>query len=506
VTIFLDESFPLPRIIELRVPPFRWVSYGWGEFNLNIRLAFCDPVKNKPMDVVHPLKLDPGRTGREILGYEGYFDVELDRNSQFLVGEPGVEYDEIPKLAEVEKAGNVNSSANKAKGREEELDADTIRVAHPRDMITIGLHPVTNGKDKRPLLPKNPSFKSDDSIAKKGSDDDDAEIRQIVDKLEPYSAQLHQAAKKHPLVSMNSGKSPYSIAPSNQVFLSWNHGRQKSVEWHRARLVEGDVLANLDDAAREVATGILTTKGIVVWCRRNQYGPPEALEVPVSGEDTTKYCRFCGMIADSPPQKGQRRPKSSYGVDAYCRCGQNMAVSLAGLKTASSVQDMITRNRAVRRPSTSSQKVVSLKPADIRALLMQTDVNLLRWVWSAIVQLNLPCAAPKVTQGDTHRSIGDALAATSLMTHSARIFINRLIDLVRRQSSAPEPEDDDEVIVVGLPSSARRDIPPSTAAPLLITPIHILSAIRSGMEFDFLTNAGMATASSQVAAGHSGES
>jgi hypothetical protein len=427
----------------------------------------------------------------------------LDRNSQFLAGEPGVEYDEVPKLAEAEKAGNANFSANKVKGREGELDADTIRVGHPRDMITIGQHSVTNGTDKRPLLPKNPSFKSNDSVANKGSDDDDVEIRQIVDKLEPYSVQLHQAAKNHPLVSTNSGKSPYSIAPSNQVFLSWNHGRQKSVEWHRARLVEGDVLASLGNAAREVATDTLSTKGIVVWCRRNQYGPPQASEPPVSGEDTTKYCRFCGMIADSPPQKGKKRQKSSYSVDAYCRCGQNMAVSLAGLKTVSSVKDMITRSRAVRLPSTSSQKVVSLKPADIRALLLQTDVNLLRWVWSAIVQLNLPCAAPKVTPGDTHRSIGDALAATSLMTHSARIFINRLIDLVRQQSSVPEPEDDDEAIVVGLPSSARRDIPPSTTAPLLITPIHILSAIRSTTAFDFLTNAGMAAASSQVAAGNS---
>jgi hypothetical protein len=81
--------------------------------------------------------------------------------------------------------------------------------------------------------------------------------------------------------------------------------------------------------------------------------------------------------------------------------------------------------------------------------------------------------------------------------------MNRLIDRVRQQSSVPQPEDDDEVVVVGLPSSARRDIPPTTTAPLLITPIHILSAIRSGTEFDFLTNAGMATASSQVAAGNS---
>ena len=132
MTIFLDESFPLPRIIELRVPPFRWVSYGWGEFNLNIRLVFCDPSKNKPMDVVHPLKLDPGKSGREVTGYEGYFDVELDRTSDFLPGEQGLEYDEVPRMVDVEraegKAGNhKNEKESKRKPVEEDMDMDTIQ-------------------------------------------------------------------------------------------------------------------------------------------------------------------------------------------------------------------------------------------------------------------------------------------------------------------------------------------------------------------------------------------
>jgi len=462
------------------------------------------------MDVVHPLKLDPGRTGREVVGYEGYFDVELDRNSQFLPGEPGVEYDEIPKLAEVEKAENNRMS--KMKGKEDELDADAIRVTRTGDKITIAHPPspiaVTNGLanngDKRPILPKNRRLKSDENIAEKASEINDAEIRQIIERLEPYSAQLHQAAKKYPLVSPNMAKSPYSVAPSKQVFLSWNLGRQKSVEWHRARLMERDIVANLNGHDRGVSKSTLTTKGIVVWCRRNQYGPPDSSDPIVNGEEDMKYCRFCGMIADSPLSKGQKRTKSSYGVDAYCRCAQHVTDSLPRLKTASSVQDMITRNPGVHRQSPGSQKVVFLKPAAIRAILLQTDVNLLRWVWSSIVQLNLPCAKPKVTPGDTHKPIGDSLAATSIVTQCARIFINRLVNLVRQQSSAAEPEDKDEGIIVGLRSSSHSDIP-TTAAPLIITPIHILRAIRLGKEFDFLTNAGMAAGSSQVTVGKSGE-
>jgi hypothetical protein len=512
VTIFLDESFPLPRIIELRVPPFRWVSYGWGEFDLNIHLAFCDPVKNKPMDVVHPLKLDPGRTGREVVGYEGYFDVELDRNSQFLPAEPVVEYDEIPKLAEVEKAENTpaGNRTNKMKLSEEGLDADTIRVARIRDMITISHPPISvmNGPtatgDKKPILPKSSRFKSHDNVVEKVLEVNDAEIRQVVDKLEPYSAQLHQAAKKYPLVSDEISKLPYSVASSNSVFLSWNLGRQKSVEWHRARLMERDIVEELNGPEHEVAEEILTTKGIVFWCRKNNYGPPDPSDSMGNGEEDTKYCRFCGMIVDAPPQKGQKRTKSSYGVDAYCRCGQNMAFSLAGLKTVSSVQDMVARDRSARRRSTGSQKTVSLKPAEIRALLLQTDVNLLQWVWSTIVQLKLSCAEPKITPGDPHLSIGDSLVATSLLTHTARIFMNRLVNLVRQQFSTAEREDENELIVIGRHSSSHRDIP-STTHPIVITPIHILRAIRSTKEFDFLTNAGMATGSSQRTVSKSGD-
>jgi len=489
----LDESFPLPRIIELRVPPFRWVAYGWGEFDLTIRLSFCDPAKNKPLDVLHPLKLDSGKSGREVLGCEGYVDVSLDRNTEFLPGEPGVEYDEIPKMAEVEKLENGGPAA-KTQSRENAgtdiPDSDTIRVADPRE-ANPSSSPVSRREsinDKRPLLPKNGSF-SDESVVERVSDLDDSEVRQIVDSLEPYAVQLHHIAKKYPLIS-DEAKMPYSVASSKQVFLSWNTGRQKSAEWQRARLIQTDVLAQfLKD---KTIGNDLTVKAVMVWCRQNDYGPPDCGD---PDDESLQYCRYCGMIKDSPPPKGQKRTKSTWGVDAYCRCSQEVKDHLAVMKTASSVQDMLDGNGSVRDPD-RSRDTVSITGGEIRALLSRSDVNMMRWVWQTVLQLHLPSTERGDSDEDTNRSREtESLAVSAVIARATQSFLSRMICLASQQSAAPDPEDEDEVIIVGTTSGPTTDRQ-STTVPLVVTPIHILRAIRAGKEFDFLTNAGMATGSS----------
>lgn len=444
------------------------------------------------MDVVHPLKLDPGKSGREVTGYEGYFDVELDRSSEFLPGEQGVEYDEVPRMADVERAEgkglHKNENELKRNPMEEDMDADTIRGRDIREMITISprnTSPAKTELEKRPILPKNGTY-SDESVVERVSELDDAEVRQVLDSLEPYAEKLHEAVKKYPLTSVTA-KLPYSVAPSNRVFLSWNIGRQKSVEWHRARIILNDIKTNF--SLKEAVVGSdLTVKAVVVWCRQNHYGPSVALD---DTDEQLHYCRYCGMIADSPPRKGQKRSKSSWGVDAYCRCGQNVTENLALMKTSSSVQDMISRNRRLVQSRYSAENSTALTAREIRALLLHTDVNMLRWVWSSMLQLNLPSTQPK--QND-HSSETDCLNATAIITQATRSFLNRLIHLARQQSSAPEPEDEDEVIVVGVTSKSLEQLQ-TTTAPLVVTPIHILRAIRAGRQFDFLTNAGMATGS-----------
>jgi hypothetical protein len=434
------------------------------------------------MDVVHPLKLDPGRSGREVTSYEGYFDVELDRSSVFLAGEQGIEYDEVPKMAELEglEIGTGSQDGRQMSSplmdRNDVEDPDTIRVADLRDL--------PGGKSTGKLiLPKSESVSDD---VERASDLDDAEIRQIVDLLEPYSSQLHEVVKKYPLIDSEaeSGNLPYTVAPSARTFLSWNVGRQKSIEWHRGRLIHNDVVAELP---AESASAI-TVKSIIVWCRQTQLGPPAYSDLD---DESLQYCRYCGMIEDLPPPKGQKRSRSSYGVDAYCRCSQGTLERLSLMKTASSVQDMIEHN-PVELLNTSNNTPDSLSSSELRALLSRTDINLMRWVWRTILQLRLPSTNPISEEDD--ESEEEPLAVSAILTHATKSFLTQLIHLASPQNSA-EQEDDDEVIIVGVTSKTFDQ--QNTTAPLVITPIHILRAIRARREFDFLTNAGMATGSPQ---------
>ena len=197
------------------------------------------------------------------------------------------------------------------------------------------------------------------------------------------------------------------------------------------------------------------------------------------------------MIKDLPPRKGQKRSRSSWGVDAYCRCGQDATENLALMKTVCTVQDMIDRNRTQAQNNSSNHKPDSLSAKEIRALLSRTDVNLMRWVWSTILQLNLPCTKPAAEEDN--ESEEEPLAVSATITRATKSFLARMIQLASQQSSVAENEDDDEIAIVGVTSKSQQQ---NTTAPLVITPIQILRAIRARREFDFLTNAGMATGSS----------
>jgi hypothetical protein len=127
--------------------------------------------------------------------------------------------------------------------------------------------------------------------------------------------------------------------------------------------------------------------------------------------------------------------------------------------------------------------------------LYQTDANVMRWVWNTVDQLSLPTIQPSAAD-EISQPVEDTLAFSAVVTHATKSFLSRLISLASQQSSVPTTEDEDEA-AAGPSSNTEQNI----TAPLVVTPIHILRAIRAGREFDFLTNAGMATGSSQQGGG-----
>ncbi|XP_076183239.1 YEATS domain containing 2 homolog D12 isoform X2 [Ptiloglossa arizonensis] len=71
-------------VVEVTAPPFCLSRRGWGEFPLRVQLHFKSAL-NKPMDIIHHLKLDRTYTGLQTLGSETLVDVWIyadPRNSK----------------------------------------------------------------------------------------------------------------------------------------------------------------------------------------------------------------------------------------------------------------------------------------------------------------------------------------------------------------------------------------------------------------------------------------
>ncbi|CAG8481281.1 19181_t:CDS:10 [Dentiscutata erythropus] len=83
VRFFLHPSYRPLDVVDVTEPPFQLTRFGWGEFPIQIQIIFVDN-KNKPVDLIHNLKLDNIHNGKQQLGNERAFDLELDRNTQFI--------------------------------------------------------------------------------------------------------------------------------------------------------------------------------------------------------------------------------------------------------------------------------------------------------------------------------------------------------------------------------------------------------------------------------------
>jgi len=74
VRFFLHPSYCPNDIVEVTSYPFHLSRRGWGEFPLRVQLHFKNAL-NKPMDIIHHLKLDRTYTGLQTLGSETLIDV-----------------------------------------------------------------------------------------------------------------------------------------------------------------------------------------------------------------------------------------------------------------------------------------------------------------------------------------------------------------------------------------------------------------------------------------------
>ena len=77
-------------MIDVSQKPFHLIRRGWGEFPARVQIHFKNPA-NKPVDVVHNLKLDKTYTGLQTLGSETLIDVWLKTCVAAEPGKPSTE-------------------------------------------------------------------------------------------------------------------------------------------------------------------------------------------------------------------------------------------------------------------------------------------------------------------------------------------------------------------------------------------------------------------------------
>lgn len=74
VRFFLHHSYSPNDVVEVTSYPFYLTRRGWGEFPLRVQLHFKNAF-NKPLDIIHHLKLDRSYTGLQMLGSETLVDL-----------------------------------------------------------------------------------------------------------------------------------------------------------------------------------------------------------------------------------------------------------------------------------------------------------------------------------------------------------------------------------------------------------------------------------------------
>ncbi|XP_040564720.1 uncharacterized protein [Lepeophtheirus salmonis] len=93
VRFLIHVSYHPHDVVEVSSPPFHLTRRGWGEFPARIQIHFKHP-DDKPVDVIHNLKLDRTYTGLQTLGSETHLDIWC-RNPNFVKFEGKKEEDEI---------------------------------------------------------------------------------------------------------------------------------------------------------------------------------------------------------------------------------------------------------------------------------------------------------------------------------------------------------------------------------------------------------------------------
>lgn len=497
VWFFLHPSYAPNDIVKVTQAPFHLIRRGWGEFPIRVQLHFINP-NQRPIDIIHNLKLDKTKTGQQMLGAETIVDIELERSSvkddkklhvkfttndnSDLLNHALKNYiatksdlstlyckKEVDNSSEHKyKSTTLNGLVESSKRFTENVDSESEVVAKPTKtgvVYHIDIPAVDPDEivmldhcyDHCVVVSRKRHYTIGGTLSKPSHD--------VVDQY------MHKLVRLLPLVGEKCSSTPFT-ASSVEEYYKWQVGKQRAAEWMRAKSLRGLVIDQLSSLSGNYV--IPSTRDIVYWCRRSGYTP---LDISTN----SSHCIVCGYCMDEGVLPFHVRcgdklyskdhvnrnilntissPYGLYeqlvGIEKECvkkgdKQTDDMEVDITGL---SSRADQSLRDGccSVKRP-TESRPSSNCQPSSVA----------LRWVNHEASEVNVTLQ-PILMDGVL------AHAPTHMLYAATQRFLTQLI-----QQSLLQLEESDKT---ACSSNKHRNV----------TPMQVHSAIRKISEFDFLTN------------------
>lgn len=496
VWFFLHSSYAPNDLVKVTQTPFHLIRRGWGEFPIRVQLHFVNP-SQRPIDIIHNLKLDKTKTGQQTLGAETIVDIELERSS---VNDSKFEVKCLPNddsiLNDVMKNHIYTKSNLLAQECKREVDSpietkfnNSTLCELPSTNQTIENGNIESEGDviSRPTKTgavyhiNIPTIDPDEVVMLDHCYDHCVvvsrktcyTIRDTLSKPSHVVQQyMHKLVRLLPLVGEKCSVTPFT-ASSVEEFYKWQVGKQRAAEWMRAKSLQGLLVDHLSSLSGDYV--IPSTRDIVYWCRRSGYTP---LDV-----STGNHCIMCGYCMD----KGGSPFHVQCGDEWYSRESVNRAAfntvsvpynlyeDLVGIEKKFVEKDVDKQNSDMEvdiialsptKPvqphhdhgCCSDKHLEESKPSNCRPSSVA-----LRWVKYEASEVNVSLQ-PILMDGVL------AHAPTHMIYAATQRFLTQLI-----QQSLIQSEGYNRTV-----ASSTKD--------RNVTPTQVYSAISSISEFDFLTN------------------
>jgi len=321
VWFFLHPSYAPNDLVKVTKPPFHLVRRGWGEFPIRVQLHFDDP-QQRPIDIIHNLKLDKTKTGQQTLGAETIVDIELEKasaikdstntepnkhvasnSSDTLLNHTLENY--MKRISDLEKlemrnkmiglshvSTPVDDNSHVSDGTRSQLDDQPMEDDDDSDCDTI-TKPTRTGAvyhidvptaDPDEVVMLDHCYDHCVVVSHKRhhstSSDNKPPANDTVEQC------MHKVVRLVPLVGERCPSTPFS-ATSVEEFYKWQVAKQRAAEWMRAKSLQDLIVDQLPSDEDYI---IPSTRSIVYWCRRNGYTPLDAT--------SSNHCIVCGCVID----------------------------------------------------------------------------------------------------------------------------------------------------------------------------------------------------------------